>query len=249
MMARCRGLYGTHLYLPCSAFSRSWRRHSNRLRGKQSRRLQETKLPTISWRSCVRTVAPCVWEHRKANGNVRISELAILAALAAGCRDASSIFEIGTFDGRTTLNLALNAPPACQIFTLDLPPEQATRFHLAQGERHMVEKPVPGTRYHRYRQSHPQLISRIHQILGDSASFDYTPYAATCSLVFVDGSHAYDYAISDTRAALTLIESGGIIVWHDYGIWEGVTRALEELQQRENLDIRHIRGTSLAILQ
>jgi hypothetical protein len=36
-----------------------------------------------------------------------------------------------------------------------------------------------------------------------------------------------------------------MVMWHDYGAWEGVTRALEELEASRQLGLRHIRGTSL----
>jgi hypothetical protein len=186
-----------------------------------------------------------VWEPAKENGNVRISELAVLSALAADCDDHSLMFEIGTFDGRTTLNLALNGPPQCRVHTLDLPPGTPTRFPLERGERHMVDKPQPGLRYEKYRASHPAAIERIRQLLGDSACFDYSPYEESCSLVFVDGSHSYDYAVFDSHAAVRMAKPGGKVVWHDYGIWEGVTRALEELDQREGWGLRNIRDTSL----
>lgn len=247
MKELCCGFYATRIYLPFSLLSRRWRRFSRRLRGKPDRFLQATSLPEVGWTQCVDVAVPRVWEARKANGNVRISEVALLAAFASRCRAGSALFEIGTFDGRTTLNLALNAPVACPVYTLDLPASEATRFELAPGERHMVEKPVSGARYEAYRQRQPAAIGRIHQLLGDSARFDFSPYAGTCSLVFVDGSHAYDYVLSDTRAAMTLVEAGGTIVWHDYGIWEGVTRGLEELEQRERLGLRNLRGTSLVI--
>ena len=130
---------------------------------------------------------------------------------------------------------------------LDLPPDLATKYQLAHGERHMVEKSAPGSRYEKYRGKHSAAISRIHQLLGDSATFDYSGYEGLCSLVFVDGSHAYDYVLSDTRAAMTIVEAGGTVVWHDYGIWEGVTNALDELEEREHFGFRNIRGTSLVI--
>jgi len=241
------GFYATRVYLPFSSLSRSWRRFSRRIRGKSDQFLQNIHLPEAAWTEYVTTTFPRVWESQKKNGNVRISELAILAALARQCRPGSNIFEIGTFDGRTTLNLALNAPESCKIHTLDLPPELATKYALAEGERHMVEKPAPGARYKEYRGSNPGAIARIHQLLGDSAAFDYSPHQKSCSLIFVDGSHAYDYALSDTRAALEMVETGGIIVWHDYGIWSGVTQALGELEAKERLGLRNIRGTSLVI--
>src|SRR5687768_11016497 len=44
-----------------------------------------------------------------------------LSYLACICKvvEPKTIFEIGTFRGRTTLNFALNSPPDCRIYTLD----------------------------------------------------------------------------------------------------------------------------------
>jgi len=245
MLALYHGLYATRIYLPFSTLSRQLRSFTRRARGRKNLRAQTTRLPQVPWTRCTATRLPRVWEPGKANGNVRISELGILSALAAECADGTRLFEIGTFDGRTTLNLAMNCPAGCEVHTLDLPPDVETRYAIAEGERHMVEKTRSGVRYESYRSTHPAVVGKIHQWLGDSAAFDYTPFVGTCSLFFVDGSHAYDYALSDTRAAMLLARPGGVIVWHDYGVWEGVTRALEELEEREHLGLRHISGTSL----
>jgi predicted O-methyltransferase YrrM len=245
MKELCYGSYATRIYLPLSCLSRRLRQMTRSIRGKSGGFLQATSLPQTSWKDLPGLGAPRVWEAAKNNGNVRISELAILCALAAGCEDGSNLFEIGTFDGRTALNLALNSPSGCHVYTLDLPPDRETAFAIEKGERLFIEKPQPGARYRAYGGVNPAAVSRIHQLLGDSATFDYSPYAGSCSLVFVDGSHAYDYAMSDTQAAMKLAKPGGVIVWHDYGVWEGVTRALEELEQRERYGLNHIRGTSL----
>ena len=236
------GYYATHIYLPRLVLNNRWRRFYRPLRGKF---LQPTFLPEVSWSSCSPSGMPRVWEPKHENGNVNISELGILSAFAAACRNGSKLFEIGTFDGRTTLNLAMNAPGTCHIYTLDLPPDQATEYELLAGDRPLVEKAASGLRYEKYRGVYPFEISRIHQLLGDSATFDYSAYTGSCSLVFVDGSHSYEYALSDTHAAMKIVEKGGIILWHDYGGWQGVTKALEELEQREHFGLRHIRGTSL----
>jgi predicted O-methyltransferase YrrM len=248
LKATWQGFSATRIYLPLSLVSKNLRQWSRRLRGKRAKFSQVTALPTISWKQCTQTHFPKIWETDKRNGNVRVSELAVLAALAADREPGDGIFEIGTFDGRTSLNLAINSPDQCQVYTLDLPPDVETKFEIATGERHMIDKPAPGARFERLRPSQPAVVARIHSLLGDSAAFDYTPYAGLCGLVFVDGSHAYDYAVSDTANALKLIRKGGVIVWHDYGIWEGVTRALEEMAAKGELPgLRHIRGTSLAI--
>lgn len=63
-------------------------------------------------------------------------------------------------------------------------------------------------------------------------------------MIFVDGSHAYDYVMSDTREAIQMVTKGGVIIWHDYGIWEGVTRALEEIENKYKIGLKNIGGTS-----
>ena len=245
MKALCYGYFATRVYLPLSGLARRWRRLSRSIRGKSERFVQETRLPAVSWQECTRQRSIRIWEHEKENGNVQISELGILSALAAECDNGTHLFEIGTFDGRTTLNLALSSPAQCAVYTLDLPADSGTVFSPAEGEEHMVDKPVSGSRFERRRQTDPAAVAKIHQLLGDSAAFDFAPYRASCSLVFVDGSHAFECVMSDSRNARDLARGGGVVLWHDYGIWEGVTKALEELERRGRYGLRHIRGTSL----
>ncbi|MBI4686383.1 MAG: class I SAM-dependent methyltransferase [Nitrospirae bacterium] len=239
------GFYGIRIYLPLSGLSRKWRRFSRRLRNKDGKLLQQVQLPSVSWRRCATQRIVKIWEHNKANGNIRISELGVISAIAANCKEGTNLFEIGTFDGRTSLNLAFSSPPDCKVYTLDLLPEMDTRFSLASGERHMVEKEKPGKRFEKHRISDSSTVAKIHQLFGDSATFDFSPYEKSCSLVFVDGSHAYEYVMSDSYAAMKMIKKGGVIIWHDYGIWEGVTRALEEIEAKGKYGLKNIKGTSL----
>lgn len=56
--------------------------------------------------------------------------------------------------------------------------------------------------------------------------------------------------INDSHRALALLRSGrGTIVWHDYGVWTGVTDVLHYLSHHEAAfaGIRHIAETSLAV--
>ena len=238
------GLYGIRIYLPLSGLSRRWRRFSGKLRGKEGKLLQQISLPSISWKKCASRRIPKIWEHDKANGNIRISELGIINLIAADCEDATNLFEIGTFDGRTSLNLAFSSLENCKIFTLDLESGMNTRYLLDNGERHMVDKNISGERIGKYEESHRSITEKINQLYGDSAKFDFSPYYNSCSLVFVDGSHAYDYAVSDTREAIKMVTKGGVVIWHDYGIWEGITKALEEIESKDKMGLKNISGTS-----
>lgn len=183
-----------------------------------------------------------------ADGNVSVDELAIINALVAK-HQPHAIFEIGTFDGRTTLNMAAHLPQGGTVYTLDLPPEKMgrTKLNVAVGDRKFIRKDGSGARFDGTRWA-----DRIRQLYGDSAAFDYSPYTGKMDLVFVDGSHSYDYVKRDTETALNLIRpDAGIILWHDYGsrYWKGLTRALNELYVTvpEFKSMRHVKGTTLVV--
>lgn len=158
------------------------------------------------------------------------------------------IFEIGTFQGRTTLNMALNSSTDAEIITLDLPAEElaSTKMDIEKGEVRYVKKEVSGERFI----GHPA-ASKIRQVFGDSASFDFAEYRNSVDVAFIDGSHAYEYVLNDSEKVFTIMRDGGLIIWHDYTNWPGVWTALNELYEKDARfnGIRHIGGTSIAILK
>lgn len=61
------------------------------------------------------------------------------------------------------------------------------------------------------------LGNRVCQIYCDSQDWDTTNYpAGFFDTVLVDGGHIADVVANDTRKALPLVRSGGIIMWHDF---------------------------------
>lgn len=180
-------------------------------------------------------------------GNVNPYEYVTLA-LIAKARRPLKLFEIGTFDGRSTHVLAANAPDTAELFTLDLPADQAggTRFPLGATDLTMVRKPASGERF-----GGTAYAPRIRQLFGDSGRFDFSPWRGAMDLVFVDGSHEYDYVRQDSLSALALAAPGAIILWHDFGgSWIGVTEALLDLHRTNPAfaGLRRIRETSFAFL-
>ncbi len=239
LAARAQGLYALSVYLPVSLLARRLRDRSGARRDTHATALaQSAWTEVLAWRP-IRLL-----ETGKRDGNVNLAELAILAQAAAAIPPGSIVVEIGTFDGRTTLNLAVNAAPA-SVFTLDLPPDERAAFALAPGERQYVDKPEPGARFRACDPAWQAAARLITQLIGDSATFDWSPYEGRAGLVFVDGSHAYEYVRKDSATALRLVAKGGLVLWHDYGRWEGVTRALDELEAQRGLGLRQIAGTSL----
>ena len=108
-------------------------------------------------------------------GGVRLSELAIVSAIAAATHPRM-VFEFGTLNGRTTLNLALNTADDCDIYTLDLPEERRAEFDaglVAQGHLRATERPSSGIRHvGHYFSAHPlgRRSRNCKEIRGNSIS-------------------------------------------------------------------------------
>ena len=161
-----------------------------------------------------------------------------------------SIFEIGTFNGFSTLNMALNSSTDTLIYTLDLPKEMIakTGMKVDSNEIEYIDKSASGSFFI----NHP-IASKITQLYGDSYSFDFSPYFEQMDFIFIDASHTYKYVANDTEIALKLIKSkGGTILWHDYNsvTFIGVTRYINEKFKDDMRfkDIKLIKGTSLSLL-
>ena len=76
-----------------------------------------------------------------------------------------------------------------------------------------------------------QYANRVTQLLGDSAEFDWDEFSPF-DFILIDGCHTYEYAVADTRNALRVVRPGGVIVWHDYGMLEDVSLAVDEIAGR-----------------
>lgn len=175
------------------------------------------------------------------DGGVTLRELTALNVLVSVLKP-KTIFEIGSFKGRTTENLAANTPKTSQIYTLDLPSD-SSYFELALDPGD--QKYIPNRR-----RGSKKIVkgsgAKIKKLYGDSMTFDFSLYKSKIDFVFVDGSHAESYVRKDSFRALEMLRKGrGLIVWHDYDSWEGVTRALNELSTSFPHPLVWLRGTKL----
>jgi predicted O-methyltransferase YrrM len=156
--------------------------------------------------------------------------------------DCENIFEIGTYLGETAWLLAHNTPNL-NIYTLDFEDvamADKTKFQFT--DRNYLEEKHRGTRY-----SGTPEQSRITQLYGDSATFDYSPYYNRMDLVFVDASHSYTYVKSDSENAFKMLSRHGTIVWDDYTHYPGIYAYLNEIAPDLDEPIMYIRGTRLAV--
>ena len=87
-------------------------------------------------------------EPQVADGNVTFTELTVINTFVRK-HQTRRMFEIGTFDGRTSLNMAANAPEGSQVFTLDLPFNllDETQHGVYHGEVKYIRKSESGARF------------------------------------------------------------------------------------------------------
>lgn len=211
---------------------------------------QELKIPFIAEEQLgIDTIVVQTVENKLVDGNISKTELRILSRIVAK-QKPNTIFEIGTFDGRTTVNMARCAPDNAKVYTLDLPKQDIakTKFPLyssGYSDLKYINKEESGARWRGKEES-----KKIIQLFGDSATFDYSQFFRQMDFVFVDGSHARDYVCNDTEVAFQLVGDHGTIVWHDYGVWEDVSEVLNDYFDRDwrFRNARHIRGTCFVIV-
>ena len=169
-----------------------------------------------------------------------------LAAITAFLKDkhCNTIFEIGTYDGRTTRNMAMNLKSDnAKIYTLNLPVyTKSVSLETDSIDIELAHKVNSGELF----LNTPE-ASKIEQLWGDSATLDFSIYWNKIDLVFIDGAHSVEYVANDTCKALQLIKpTGGWIIWHDAPYF-GVVKFLKKWIPLQNGPVYFIKGTSLAI--
>jgi predicted O-methyltransferase YrrM len=176
-------------------------------------------------------------------GGTSDTEAWILSVLA---KRARMMFEFGTCTGRTAYLWARNSPPDARIVTLTLGSDDVAAYRRDGSDTSSATRiALAESKFDSFYYSDTPVAAKVRQLFGDSKAFDESPWAGQCDLVFVDGSHARSYVVSDSRKALRLVKPGGLVLWHDYRGYKlrGVFDTLNELARE--LPLVHIRGTTL----
>jgi predicted O-methyltransferase YrrM len=173
------------------------------------------------------------------------AEAWILSVLA---KRSLFMFEFGTASGRTTYLWARNSAPDAKVTTLTLHPDQHDLYKSDEHDnKNGSTSALHESKFTSFAYSGTPVENKISQLYGDSKQFDESPYSGRCDLIFIDGSHAYSYAKSDTQKALRMLKSHGVILWHDYRKdllhTKGVYDFLNELHR--NTPLVRLPGTSL----
>ncbi len=179
-------------------------------------------------------------EFKSTWGGVSLVEILLLCRLTQE-RRPRSILEIGTFQGITTLNLALNSPPETKVITVDLPAKPNSTLFIQTDPELSLQRPRPNL-WQDY-----GVENKITQIFCDTAALASNQLPEIIDLIFIDGSHSYESVLKDTELALNILSPQGTILWHDYYPINQVYKYLNELAKSKPL--RNIIGTSLVLFE
>lgn len=176
------------------------------------------------------------------NGNVSYLELLVISSLIAQ-EKPMNLLEIGTFDGNTTLQMALNSPENATVHTLDLAEPKAA-LPLVEGDMLYIHDQQK--KFRKFLDTSVQ--EKVIQHLGDSGVYDFSNFTqkGNIDFCFIDGSHSYESVKNDTEKTLEILSDNGWILWHDFTLaWPGVFQFLHE--QAKTLPLFHIEGTTLVL--
>jgi len=183
------------------------------------------------------------------SGNISLTEIFTIVMTVALFRP-KHIMEFGTWNGRTTLNMAINHESAI-ITTVDLPRHKKlrTKYPLEdKGLQHgLDETGYIGNKKKLWHGQHVDVTSRIKLIWEDTARLPFQKYKNEIDFLFIDASHSYENCKNDSYNGHKMIKKNGIIFWHDYAGWPGVTEALNEyyLEQMKPKNMFWFNDTSL----
>lgn len=161
-------------------------------------------------------------------------EMECIVGLLQAVRPRTMI-EFGCNEGRTAKAILRSVPTIEHYLGIDVPTGFTTALRLQRNE---VPK-QPG---------HLVLADpRFTLLLPRKGSRTLTTAdLSSADAVFVDGDHSYEGVMHDTLLAKSVINPGGIIIWHDLNNEPvGVRQALHELAALGE-SIFHIEGTWLA---
>lgn len=179
-------------------------------------------------------------------GNVSVEELCKICLIIQYLKP-KRILEIGTYNGMTTLQIALNAPSNCITYTLDLPEDVSASLQLSEIDTYVSKhfKKKFGTGVGSYFRDRNDL--NIRQLWGDSANFDYSVIDGEIDIIFIDAAHDYANKKIDSENAFKLLAPNGVILWHNYNdvLCPDVTKYLMEIAKTKS--ILHLRNTMIAV--
>ena len=163
---------------------------------------------------------------------------------------SKKIFEFGTCSGKTTYLMGLNSSEETRIVSITLNPEDLDNVKKKDKDnkvsfRNIIQESV----YKKFLFSEKEVEKKIKIIFQNSLNLKHDKYKNEMDLIFIDGGHTYSVVKSDSEKSFEMINSNGIILWHDYvpgkRSAKDVVKYINEISKHKT--IYKIKKTSLCI--
>jgi len=154
----------------------------------------------------------------KLRGDIRDDEAVALYREALSLPREAAVVEIGSFCGKSSCFLAEGLDPLSRLYCIDT------------WERGTAEIFVRNTQPYR---------DIVIPLSGRSADIQWDN---NIDLLFIDGDHEYAGIKTDINKYLPFTKR---VIFHDYGVFEGVTMAVDELGLKPDLRVKSLWGCNL----
>ena len=178
-------------------------------------------------------------------GGLTIQELVSILGI---CQlfPSGRLLEIGSFRGRTALNIIYNYPKL-NVFTFDLPDKVNNEINL----KYKLIESDKAQAFHKnkneLKKNYTNYFSKINVLEGDSATYDFSKYYNFFDIILIDGSHKYENVLIDTENSLKMIKKNGYIFWHDYSKDHiDVLKAIKLIKKKYKIKIFRLKHTKFA---
>jgi predicted O-methyltransferase YrrM len=165
--------------------------------------------------------------------------------LFASQKNVKKILEIGTYDGRSAMNLSANSQENSILYTVDLP-ENDYETGLRE-----VMSPFNNDTRNLTKIGHlieEEKNRKVQIIRKDSFELNFKESIGNVDLVFIDGCHKFDYVKKDSINSFEILNPNGFLIWHDYGYVGDVSKFVDQWAKQNDRTVKRIAGTRIAYL-
>jgi predicted O-methyltransferase YrrM len=165
---------------------------------------------------------------------------------------SKKIFEFGTCSGKTTYLMGLNSSDDTRIVSITLNPDDLNDIKKKNTDnkvsfRNIIQESI----YEKFLFSEKEVEKKIEIIFQNSLDLEHNKYKNKIDLIFIDGGHTYSVVKSDSEKSFDMLNSSGIILWHDYvpgkRSSKDVVKYINEISKHRK--IYKIKNTSLCIFK
>ena len=161
---------------------------------------------------------------------------------------SKKIFEFGTCSGKTTYLMGLNSSDDTKIVSITLNPDDLDNVIKKDKDNKVsFRNIIHESMYEKFLFSGKEVEKKIKIIFQNSLNLEHSKYKNQMDLIFIDGGHTYSVVKSDSEKSFEMLNTNGIILWHDYvpgkRSAKDVVKYINEISKQKK--IYKIKNTSL----